>query len=50
MKKNLIKNTVNTSPDYYCTWQTQLYYSNNGGPEGQRKNMTEAGMFGNSKG
>ena len=50
MKKNLIKNTVNTSPDYYCTWQTQLYLSDNGGPHGQRKNMTEAGLFGNEKG
>ena len=27
MKKidmNLIPDTVNMSPDYYCTWQTQL--------------------------
>lgn len=50
MKKNLIKNMANPSPDYYCTWQTQLYYSNNGGPDAQRRHMTEAGLFGNAIG
>jgi hypothetical protein len=42
----LVPDTVNTSPDYYCTWQTQLYYCNNGGPAAQRVNMIEANLFG----
>ncbi len=49
MKKaeiNLIPNTQNTSPDYYCTWQSQLYACSNTGPQGQRDNMCETALFG----
>lgn len=43
---NLVPDTVNTSPDYFCTWQVQLYRCNNAGPQGQRDNMTEENIFG----
>lgn len=43
---NLVPDTVNTSPDYFCTWQVQLYRCNNAGPQGQRDVMTEENMFG----
>lgn len=43
--QNLVPNTVNTSPDYYCTWQTQLYASDDGGPQGQRDKLNEAALF-----
>ncbi len=49
MKKtemNLVPNTPNTSPDYYCTWQSQLYACSNTGAQGQRDNMCEAALFG----
>lgn len=48
MKKiNLIDDKQNPTPDYYCTWQTQLYVCNNGGPKKQRENITEESLFGN---
>ena len=43
---NLIEEKQNPTPDYYCTWQTQLYACNNGGPEKQREYMTEENLFG----
>lgn len=43
---NLIPDTVNTSPDYFCTWQAQLYRCNDAGPQGQRDCMTETDVFG----
>lgn len=43
---NLVPDIVNPSPDYYCTWQTQLYYANNGGPQAQRDSITEENLFG----
>ncbi len=46
MKKNLITSNTNPTPDYYCTWQTQLYYSSDGGPMGQRKCLGEDVLFG----
>ena len=49
MKKtelNLVPKTVNPSPDYYCTWQSQLYAASNTGPQGQRDHMTEHDVFG----
>ncbi len=52
MKKtaiNLIPDIVNPTPDYYCTWQTQLYASCDGKPEGQRSIMGEKGMFSEEK-
>lgn len=42
---NLVPDTTNTSPDYYCTWQTQLYKSCDGGPQGQRDNIDEGAFF-----
>lgn len=42
----LVPNSVNPSPDYYCTWQTQQYYTSDGGSGAQRANMVEANMFG----
>lgn len=43
--KNLIPNSVNPSPDYYCTWQTQLYATNGGTPEEQRAIIGEKTLF-----
>lgn len=42
----LVPDRINESPDYYCTWQSQLYASSNAGPQGQRDVMTERGVFG----
>ena len=52
MKKtnlNLIPDRVNPSPDYYCTWQTQLYATSDGKPAGQRKIICEDALFGAEK-
>ncbi|MBQ2987823.1 MAG: hypothetical protein IJD59_01830 [Clostridia bacterium] len=46
---NLIPDTVNPSPDYYCTWQTQLYATSDGKPEGQRAILGEHALFGGEK-
>ena len=46
MSISLIEDKLNPTPDYYCTWQTQLYACNNGGPEKQREYMTEENLFG----
>ena len=46
---NLVPNIVNPSPDYYCTWQTQLYASNDGKPEKQRALLDENALFGAEK-
>ena len=43
--RNLISNVVNPSPDYYCTWQTQLYVTCGGTPAEQRKNIGERMLF-----
>ncbi len=45
-EKSLVPDKSNPSPDYYCTWQTQQYYSNAGGSELQRANINEANLFG----
>ena len=45
---NLIPDTPNTSADYYCTWQTQLFASNNKGLPEQRLAINEQSLFGNS--
>lgn len=48
MKKttvNLIPESINSSPDYYCTWQTQLYATCDGKPENQRKIISETALF-----
>lgn len=46
---NLIPNTINPSPDYYCTWQTQLYATNGGKPGEQRRIIGEQGLFSKEK-
>ncbi len=52
MKKattNLVPNIQNPTPDYYCTWQTQLYATCDGKPVAQRENITEKGLFAQEK-
>ena len=49
MKKlniNLIPDRPNTTPDYYCTWQTQLYATSDGKPPAQRAAIGERALFG----
>lgn len=48
--KNLVPDTPNTSPDYFCTWQAQLYRCSDGGPQAQRDCLTEENLFGNAGG
>ena len=43
--KNIIPETVNPSPDYYCTWQTQLYATSGGKPAEQRGIISEHSLF-----
>ena len=40
-QRNLIPVCPNPSPDYYCTWQTQLYATSDGKPEAQRRILGE---------
>ena len=47
--KNLIPDHLNTAPDYFCTWQVQLYRCNDAGPQGQRDCLTEQSIFGHEK-
>ena len=42
---NLIPQHTNPSPDYYCTWQTQLYATNGGTPAEQRRIINEHSLF-----
>ena len=42
---NLIPKTQNPSPDYYCTWQTQLFATSDGKPEAQRAIIGEKALF-----
>lgn len=42
---NLVPDTANPTPDYYCTWQTQLYATSDGRPKGQRAIMSEKSLF-----
>ena len=46
---NLIPNHINPSPDYYCTWQTQLYATNDGKPLKQREIIGEKALFDTNK-
>lgn len=46
---NLVPDKANSTPDYYCTWQTQLYATNDGKPEGQRAIIGERALFGKDK-
>lgn len=43
---NLIPEIPNPSPDYYCTWQTQLYATSDGKPAAQRRCIGEEALFG----
>lgn len=45
----LIPNAQNPTPDYYCTWQTQLYATCDGKPEGQRRAICESSLFDKEK-
>ena len=52
MKKtemNLVPDIVNPSPDYYCTWQTQLYATCDGKPARQRAILGEKAFFDTEK-
>lgn len=42
---SMIPDVENTTPDYYCTWQTQLYATCDGKPAGQRAAMNEKSLF-----
>jgi hypothetical protein len=46
---NLIPDVINPSPDYYCTWQTQLYATCDGKPPAQRAIITEKALFDQEK-
>lgn len=46
---DLIPTKPNPSPDYYCTWQTQLYATCGGAPEAQRSVLNESSLFENEK-
>lgn len=46
---NLVPDSVNQTPDYYCTWQTQLYATCDGKPEGQRAIICEKALFDKEK-
>lgn len=43
--RNLIPDCINPSPDYYCTWQVQLYATNDGKPDIQRHAINETSLF-----
>lgn len=47
---NLVPDRINESPDYFCTWQAQLFCTNDGGPQAQRDHMTEESVFGKNIG
>lgn len=46
---NFIPDLPNPSPDYYCTWQTQLYATCDGKPEKQRESICERSLFAQEK-
>lgn len=46
---NLVPNIINSSPDYYCTWQTQLFATSGGEPIKQRVIICENSLFSNKK-
>ncbi len=45
LHRNLVPNRCNPTPDYYCTWQTQLYATCDGKPPLQRSVIGEKGLF-----
>lgn len=46
LNENLIPDCENPTPDYYCTWQTQLYATSDGKPAAQRACINEKNIFG----
>ena len=46
---NLVPDRINPSPDYYCTWQTQLFASSDGKPPKQRAIIGEKALFDTTK-
>lgn len=48
-EKNIIPETENITPDYYCTWQTQLYATSDGKPRKQRAVICEKSLFNKEK-
>ncbi len=46
---NLIPQCINPTPDYYCTWQTQLYATCDGKPPRQRAVIGERALFDREK-
>ena len=52
MKKtdiNLVPDIENPTPDYYCTWQTQLFATCDGKPAAQRRVICEKSLFDTEK-
>lgn len=49
IKVNYVPDIPNRTPDYYCTWQTQLYATSDGKPEAQRAAISEKALFGDEK-
>ena len=49
MTVDLVPSHPNPTPDYYCTWQTQLYATSDGKPEGQRAVIGEKALFDENK-
>lgn len=47
--RTLIPDRQNPSPDYYCTWQTQLYATDDGKPVAQRAILGERALFAREK-
>ena len=45
----LIPAIPSSTPNYFCTWQTQKYFTNAADPSVMRENITESNMFGNEK-
>ena len=49
LNRNLVPDRCNPTPDYYCTWQTQLYATCDGKPALQRRVIGEKGLFSQEK-
>ncbi len=47
--ENLVPDIPNPTPDYYCTWQTQLYATSDGKPLKQRACIGERQLFDKEK-
>lgn len=47
--KSLVPNTINTSPDYFCTWNIQGYYSSYASGDAQKDAILESRLFGHGQ-